>query len=114
MTKMFSELCTPARIYFIIAVVGSIVGLFYGLSIGSMFMNLIFVFIWTYILGWLCKKGYSSVSWFLVLLPYILILLAMLNITSEGFVEGARGGGGGRGRGGGKGSSGCKGKKCKK
>ena len=80
---MFSELCTPARIYFIIAVIASIVALFNGLSIGSILMNLVFVFIWTYILGWLCKKGYSSVSWFLVLLPYILILLAMLNITSN-------------------------------
>ena len=114
MKKKFSELCTPAKIYFIIAVISSIVALFNGLSVGSAFINLIFVLIWTFILGWLCKKGYSSISWFLVLLPYILILLAMLNITSEGFVEGARGGGsrsrGSRSRG----SSKCKGKDCNK
>jgi len=28
----------------------------------------------------LCDKGYTSISWFLVLLPYILMVLAMFNI----------------------------------
>jgi hypothetical protein len=32
----------------------------------------------------LCKKGYKNVSWFLVLLPYCLILLGFLQ-TNEGF-----------------------------
>lgn len=78
---MFSELCTPARIYLIIAVIASIFALFSGVSFSAVFMQMLFVFIWTYILGWLCTKGYSSVSWFLVLLPYLIIILAMLNIT---------------------------------
>ena len=39
-----------------------------------------YAFIWTYVLGWLCDKGFTSISWFLVLLPYVLILLAMLGI----------------------------------
>ena len=50
------------------------------------FMNLVFAFIWTYVLGWLCNKGYSSISWFLVLLPYIIMALAILkiyNVTHE-------------------------------
>ena len=41
---------------------------------------LVRVFIWTIILGWLCSKGYVNVSWFLLLLPYILIVLAMFKI----------------------------------
>lgn len=78
--KEFNKLCMPAKIYFAIAVIAAIIGLFSGVSIIMAFMNLVFAFIWTYILGWLCKKGYTSISWFLVLLPYIIIVLAMLNI----------------------------------
>ena len=78
--KDFSKLCTPAKIYFAIAVIAAVVGLFNGLSVMMAFWNLVFAFIWTYVLGWLCKKGYSSISWFLVLLPYIILLLAMFNI----------------------------------
>ena len=58
MNKTFSNLCTPAKIYFAIAVIASIFALFKGL----------------------CKKGFKTLSWFLVLLPYIIIALAMLNI----------------------------------
>jgi hypothetical protein len=78
--KDFNKLCTPAKIYFAIAVIATTIGLFSGLSVMMAFWKLIFAFIWTYVLGWLCEKGYTSISWFLVLLPYIVILLAMLNI----------------------------------
>jgi hypothetical protein len=78
--KDFSKLCTPARIYFAIAVIAAIFSLFSGASIMFAFWNLVFAFIWTYVLGWLCGKGYTSISWFLVLLPYIIIGLAMFNI----------------------------------
>lgn len=78
--KEFSKLCTPAKIYFAIAVIAAVIGLFSGASIMMVFMKLVFAFIWTYVLGWLCKKGFTSISWFLVLLPYIIIVLAMLNI----------------------------------
>jgi hypothetical protein len=80
MNKEFSKLCTPAKIYFAIAVIASIVMLFSGVSFLSVFIKLIFAFVWTFVLGWLCKKGFTSLSWFLVLLPYIIILLASLKI----------------------------------
>ena len=78
--KDFSKLCTPAKIYFAIAVIATIIALFGGLTIMAAFVKLVFAFIWTYILSWLCSKGYTSLSWFLVLLPYIFILLAMFGI----------------------------------
>jgi hypothetical protein len=78
--KDFSKLCTPAKIYFAIAVLAAVVGLLNGLTVMMALWNLVFAFIWAYVLGWLCEKGYDSVSWFLVLLPYIIILLAMFNI----------------------------------
>ena len=78
MNKDFSKLCTPAKIYFAIAVISCIVALFNRVSIVATFVKLVFAFIWTYILGWLCSEGYTSLSWFLVLLPYIVILLAVV------------------------------------
>jgi predicted PurR-regulated permease PerM len=80
--KHFSKLCMPAKIYFSIAVVATIIALFSGVPIMMGLMKLVFAFIWTYVLGWLCKRGYSSISWVLVLLPYIIIALAMFNIYS--------------------------------
>lgn len=78
--KNFSKLCTPARIYFAIAVIAAIFALFNGASMMMEFWKIVFAFIWTFVLGWLCDKGYKSISWFLVLLPYILMFLAMSNI----------------------------------
>ncbi len=78
--KYFSNLCTPAKIYFAIAVIGTVIALFSGATIMYALWKLIFAFIWTFVLGWFCNKGYTSISWFLVLLPYILILLGMFDI----------------------------------
>jgi len=79
---MFSKLCTPAKIYFAIAVIASIFALFNGVSFGVVFMKMLFAFAWTFLLGWFCNKGFSYLSWFLVLLPYVVILLAMLQIAN--------------------------------
>jgi len=78
MNKDFSKLCTPAKIYFAIAVISSAIALFNGIKFVVVFFKILFAFIWTYLLSMLCIKGYKKVAWFLVLLPYILIFLAVL------------------------------------
>lgn len=81
MQKEFSKLCTPAKIYFAIAVIATIIALFNGVGLMMALMKMVFAFVWTFILGFLCDKGYSTISWFLVLLPYIVIALAMFKIA---------------------------------
>ena len=78
--KDFSKLCTPAKIYFAIAVIAAVFSLFNGATLMTEFMKLLFAFAWTFLLGFLCSKGYQAISWFLVLLPYIIMLFATLNI----------------------------------
>jgi len=78
--KDFSKLCTPAKIYFGIAAIATLFDLLNGVSLMFAFWKLVFAFVWTFILGGLCDKGYKSISWALVLLPYILMFLASLNI----------------------------------
>ncbi len=80
MLKSISKLCTPAKIYLAIAVISSMVALMNRVPMVAIVLKLVFAGVWTYILGWLCSKGYRTISWFLVLLPYFIIALAMLGI----------------------------------
>jgi hypothetical protein len=80
MNTDFNKLCTPAKIYFALSVVSCILMLFDKAHIIAIFSKLIFAFLWAFILGWLCSKGYSSLSWFLVLLPFVMILLVTFGI----------------------------------
>jgi hypothetical protein len=79
--NMFRSYCTPAKIYLIIAVICCIVQIF-TVPIVFVLINLGFALIWAFILQWLCKKGFSSVSWFLVLLPYVVMLMQALGFIS--------------------------------
>jgi len=80
MNKEFSKLCTPSKIYFVLAILACIIALFNNMSVMAVSVKLIFAFIWTFILNWLCDKGFSMVSWFLVLLPFIMILLVFMGL----------------------------------
>lgn len=83
MNTDFNKLCTPAKIYFGLSVFSCIIMLFNRISILAIFSKLIFAFLWAFILGWLCSKGYTAISWFLVLLPFIMIFLAAFGIMTH-------------------------------
>jgi hypothetical protein len=80
MNTDFNKLCTPAKIYFAFSVLSCIIMLFNRISVLAVFSKLIFAFLWTFVLGWLCNKGYKSISWFLVLLPFIMMFLVAFGI----------------------------------
>jgi hypothetical protein len=96
-----SKLCTPALVYFVMSIISVILMLLQNLSgngtykvgkyscdcgnVGLVFLGkLIYIFFWTWVLNFMCKKGYKSVSWFLVLFPFILffIFIAMFVLGS--------------------------------
>jgi hypothetical protein len=87
MNKEFSKLCTPAKIYFVLAVIACIFALFNGLGVVAVIVKLFFAFVWTFVLSWLCEKGYKNLSWFLVLLPYVMILLVLVGLTSSSYMS---------------------------
>ena len=80
MVNAFKNLCTPAKIYFSIAILSIIFGLFTNIHGFALFAKLIFAFIYTYFLNFLCNKGYKNVSWFLVVLPYVVMLFVIINV----------------------------------
>ena len=87
------ELCTPAFIYFMISIIAYIIILLQNIGqpigkycVGSFscdvpsviavfVIELIYILFFTWILDLICKAGYSEISWFLVLLPFILFFL---------------------------------------
>ena len=99
--KTLKELCTPAVIYFVISIIALIMVLFQNLvntdsyCVGSFscrvpntalvfIVKLMYVLFWTYVLNLICKDGHSTLSWLLVLLPWILLFvmigILMLNM----------------------------------
>lgn len=71
---MQKYLCMPALIYVIFASVQIILDLFtemYTLAFTKAFLAAIF----TLFLNFLCTKGFSMISWILIVIPFILTLL---------------------------------------
>lgn len=68
---MFDLFCLPAKIYLILAITGLIVALYNTLSISYLLFSIIFIVLWTNLLNWICNKGYTVVSWFLVFFPLL-------------------------------------------
>jgi len=87
--KMFNSICTPAQLYLAISLVAIISMLIQNCEdntvyrIGDMVVKtpchnlaffaikILYVFLWTWILNLLCRKGFSGLSWLLVLMPII-------------------------------------------
>ena len=70
----FSKLCTPAMVYLVLAAISLVIALFKNFEIMSLVAKGIFIVAWTWFLNFLCSKGYKAISWFLVLLPFLLML----------------------------------------
>ena len=99
--KSLKDLCTPSLVYFVISIVSLLFVLLqnYGnrhsYNLGSFscrvpntaivfIVKIIYILFWTWILNLICKDGYTTVSWLLVLFPFILLFvilgLIMLNM----------------------------------
>jgi hypothetical protein len=106
---MNSKMCTPAQIYLIVSVIFLILSYFGMSEISqqltmnqnghpilrslnftyqkdsrtSYVVQIVVIVLWTWLLSYLCSKGYSNLSWFLVLLPWILMFLAFFVYVIE-------------------------------
>ena len=72
--------CMPAKVYLVLSLLGMAFTLFAGYSFFVFAINIVFTFLWAWVLNWLCNKGYSSISWLLVLLPFLLYMVYELGV----------------------------------
>ena len=87
--KLFNKIFTPINIYFTVVIIWTLYALFMQFPVNLIVINLFFTLIWSFIMWWLCKNGYFALSWFIVLLPYIIILsVTNTNILENNNVEG--------------------------
>ena len=107
----FRHLCKPAMVYLAISVVALIAIAYQNMGLNNMycmgdfscyvpstaaviFSEALYILFWTWILHLMCRTGYASISWFLVVFPLVLffvliglMMLASLNMTRQGRVQ---------------------------
>uniref|UniRef100_A0A6C0HZI5 Uncharacterized protein n=1 Tax=viral metagenome TaxID=1070528 RepID=A0A6C0HZI5_9ZZZZ len=93
------KLCAPAVVYLVLAIIALVFNMRF--SMVSILLHVAFIGLWTFILNWICSKGFKWVSWGLVVLPYLFAALVWLigveimainKINAyEGFKEGVGG-----------------------
>ena len=91
---IFENLCPPAYVYLIISAISILVMAFqnygnsgiycmgdYSCQVSSTFIifmiKITVVLLWTWILNLICKAGVTPLSWFLVLMPFIIMFIAI-------------------------------------
>jgi hypothetical protein len=67
------QLCLPAMVYLVLAVISLSIMLFARIGMSALLMKILFVGFYTWFLNLLCKKGYETISWILVVLPYLVM-----------------------------------------
>jgi hypothetical protein len=83
MFDLIKKLCPPALVYLVLYTVSLISQIVGGsASVASTTVGILMIFIWVWLLNYLCSKGYETVSWVLVFLPFILIALIFIFAAS--------------------------------
>jgi hypothetical protein len=101
------NLCTPAYIYLMISIFTIVVIGIQNLGDNSVYclgphscqtenkvtifiLKIIYIIFWTWLLNIICKSGYETVSWVLVLIPYVLLflLIALLFLSTVPYDDG--------------------------
>lgn len=94
---IFYNLCTPSKIYLVVGIVLLSISLYYDITtndsdkicLGSVkckvknkpsyyLLNVFFILLWAWILNLFCRYGWTKLSWFLLLFPYILMFVVFL------------------------------------
>jgi hypothetical protein len=95
-------MCTPAMLYLVLSVLAIIIMAVqnvgtediycvgsYGCQnnhVGVIFMfKIIYVLFWTWLLNVLCQSGYETISWILVLLPFVLMFIFIAIVFTTHF-----------------------------
>ena len=96
--REFKSLCLPSKVYFVLSLIGLLCLALQNRSMARycvgtfecdmqqsgnfvvFVVKMLYILFWTWLLNLICKAGHKKVSWFLVLMPFILffILISLL------------------------------------
>jgi hypothetical protein len=68
------QLCSPALLYLILSIISLLGAAANRMKITTLIVKAIFIMAWTWFLNWLCTNDHKDVAWFLVILPFIIML----------------------------------------
>lgn len=86
--KKWYSLCTPSQVYLVVSVILMVVTTVMGKpSIRYVVIHVLYIMFWTLLLSFICYLGYPSVSWFILLLPFIIIAAAIVYIFASSVVK---------------------------
>jgi hypothetical protein len=91
-SKEIKKLCQPAYVYLVISMISIAILIYQNIgntneycvgnfscqvssTVNVFIVKTLYVIFWTFVLHSICKAGYKKVSWFLVLVPIILIAI---------------------------------------
>jgi len=69
------SLCSPALLFLVLMVIGIIMMIYNRIQPMSIVVSALFIVIWTWFLNFLCGLGHEGISWFLVVMPFVLFLV---------------------------------------
>ena len=69
------NLCSPALLYLVLSIIAIILMIVNRMQPLSIVVKALFIVIWTWFLNFLCKHNHEGISWFLVILPMVLMLV---------------------------------------
>jgi hypothetical protein len=92
LVESIRKLCSPAYVYLVISVIAVIAIMFQNAgnnnkycvgqfscdvpsTAGIFIAKGVYIAFWTFVLNALCKAGYKQLSWFMVLMPFILFFI---------------------------------------
>jgi hypothetical protein len=80
-SKTIASLCTPAALYGGFGCLSLIMLIYEKYSISAILLKALFIIGYTWLLNFLCLRGHTGISWFLVLLPFILLFITMVMVA---------------------------------
>ena len=83
----FQQLCTPAKIYIVLAMISLFFALLNNTNFYIILFKLFFILLWTCLLNYFCDNGMTTLSWILVLLPFIIVISAFIFMISFGTMK---------------------------
>ena len=79
-----NSLCSPALLFLILAIISVIMGIVARAEPITLVVKALFIIVWTWFLNFLCSLGHEGISWFLVILPFIIMLAVICIAISFG------------------------------